>query len=180
MLKWKSPGSSSLAKNWTFVMKRMLGRRLNDFYADNLLMLHSRNANAEIQCPVDQGEYTVTQSVPLPAVIPQGQCFSSFPSFIRHQLSDSPIYHPCRRNNSQCRAFIMFGSECWLQVLPHQIVYVMDAWTLIFFGLAFYFWTTDSLEWPHHVLKYNIRMHHIYIYAIPRPLNVRVSPALEE
>lgn len=37
-----------------------------------LLTLLSRTANTSIQCPVEQGEYTVSHTVALPKEIPQG------------------------------------------------------------------------------------------------------------
>lgn len=45
----------------------MVQRAINVTY-----LVHSRNANASIQCPVAEGKYTVTHTVDLPKEIPPG------------------------------------------------------------------------------------------------------------
>lgn len=55
-------------------------------------LLSRRNANTDIQCPVEEGEYTVVHTVELPKEIPKGELI--FPTLVcscTNQTSIAPF-----------------------------------------------------------------------------------------
>ena len=62
--------SSFSRKNSIYVKKRSYRLRIIGFNASDTIS--RRNANASVTCPVEQGDYVVTQTVTLPKEIPQG------------------------------------------------------------------------------------------------------------
>lgn len=53
--------------------------------AQNELTMHSKDANATVQCPVEPGTYKVAQTVELPKEIPKGELTSLYEDLVDSQ-----------------------------------------------------------------------------------------------
>lgn len=58
-------------------------------------MIPSRNANASIQCPVEEGKHVVSHKVALPKEIPQGLPLE-YPGRSLLTLDSSQVRHQCQ------------------------------------------------------------------------------------